>query len=112
MTPLILLWPAARKDLLAQAEWLEERTPGAGTRFLGAATAAMGRLASTPRMGRAPPEASPLFTGLRSWPVRGFAAILLFYRPIRGGIEVLRVLHGARDLPGELDAPTRPAEEG
>jgi len=103
----ILLWPAAREDLLAQAEWLEGMTPSAGTRFLGAATASMNRLASSPRAGRTCPLVPPLLAGARSWPVRGFESILLFYRPIRGGIEVLRVLHGARDLPGELGRTAR-----
>ena len=27
---------------------------------------------------------------------------LVVYRPIPGGVEVLRVLHGARDIPGIL----------
>ncbi|MBM3832603.1 MAG: type II toxin-antitoxin system RelE/ParE family toxin [Verrucomicrobia bacterium] len=33
---------------------------------------------------------------LRSFPV---ANHLIFYRPMDGGIEVARILHGARDLP-------------
>jgi toxin ParE1/3/4 len=28
-----------------------------------------------------------------------FNAYLIFYRPVAGGIEVVRVLHGARDIP-------------
>lgn len=27
----------------------------------------------------------------------------MFYRPLEGGIEVLRVVHGARDLPRVVD---------
>jgi plasmid stabilization system protein ParE len=40
-------------------------------------------------------------TGVRSFPVHGFESHLVFYRSMdRGGagIEILRVLHGARDL--------------
>jgi toxin ParE1/3/4 len=40
--------------------------------------------------------------GLRMWPIPGFKRYLNFYRPRRNGIEVVRVLHGAMDLPGEL----------
>lgn len=46
-----------------------------------------------PLMGRARPE---LAADLRSWPV---ARYLLFYRPTPEGIEVVRVLHSARDVP-------------
>ncbi|MBV8128032.1 MAG: type II toxin-antitoxin system RelE/ParE family toxin [Planctomycetaceae bacterium] len=28
---------------------------------------------------------------------------MLFYRPIEGGIEIIRVLHGARDIDAVLD---------
>ena len=36
--------------------------------------------------------------GLRSWYVDGFDSYLIFYRPIAEGVEIYRVLHGARDL--------------
>jgi toxin ParE1/3/4 len=35
---------------------------------------------------------------LRCWPVKGYRDFLIFYRERRGGIEVVRVLHGARDI--------------
>lgn len=35
---------------------------------------------------------------LRVWQVRGFENYLIFYRPIEGGIEVVRILHSARDI--------------
>jgi plasmid stabilization system protein ParE len=36
-----------------------------------------------------------LAAGLRSFPV---GAYLIFYRQIEGGIQITRVLHGARDI--------------
>jgi toxin ParE1/3/4 len=36
--------------------------------------------------------------GIRLWRIRGFERYLIFYRPIPDGIEVIRVLHGARDI--------------
>jgi toxin ParE1/3/4 len=50
-------------------------------------------------MGRAREE---LASELRSFPVRRY---VVFYRPLVDGIEVVRVLHGARDV-------TEIAEEG
>jgi toxin ParE1/3/4 len=49
-------------------------------------------LAEKPRMGRERPE---LRAGLRSFAVGSY---LIIYPPIGDGIEVVRVLHGARDL--------------
>ena len=41
--------------------------------------------------------------GLRVWQVQGFENYLIFYRPIERGIEVLRVLHAARDIGAAFD---------
>jgi toxin ParE1/3/4 len=42
------------------------------------------------------------YADLRYFPVSRFRMYLVFYRPVDGGIEVLRVLHGARDIHGIL----------
>jgi toxin ParE1/3/4 len=49
-------------------------------------------LSDFPGAGQARPE---LRARLRSFPVGPY---LIFYRPSRGGIELVRVLHGARDI--------------
>jgi len=36
--------------------------------------------------------------GLRRIPVKGFENYLVFYLPHQGGIDVIRVLHGARNI--------------
>jgi toxin ParE1/3/4 len=51
-----------------------------------------------PGMGALREFSNPRYTGLRSWPITGFERILIFYRPTADGIEVLRILHGARNL--------------
>ena len=48
-------------------------------------------LSKFPRSGQVRDD---LQRGLRSFPVGNY---LLFYEPIKGGIEVVRVLHAARD---------------
>ena len=50
------------------------------------------RLADSPALGRSRDELAP---GLRSFPI---ARYVIFYRPVKNGIEIARVLHGARDL--------------
>ena|SRR5688500_16237542 len=49
------------------------------------------RLADNPLLGRARDEFHP---ALRSVPIGSY---LLFYRPIDNGVELVRVLHGARE---------------
>ena len=57
----------------------------------------MGRtLAGMPGMGRARDD---LAAGLRSFPVGGF---LIFSHALENGAEVVRVLHGARNIEREF----------
>ena len=42
------------------------------------------------------------FVDLRYFPLSRFKSSIVFYRPIADGIEVLHVLHGARDHLGIL----------
>jgi toxin ParE1/3/4 len=49
-------------------------------------------LSRHPLLGRSRTDLHP---GLRSFP---FGRYVIFYRPLDDGIEVVRVLHGARDI--------------
>jgi toxin ParE1/3/4 len=57
-----------------------------------------GLLAQNPALGRR--RKFRRHQNIRSWVVTEFANYLIFYRelPTNSGVEVLRVLHGARDL--------------
>jgi toxin ParE1/3/4 len=55
-----------------------------------------------PGLGTGYEPGEPIFADLRVAPVSRFKRYLVFYRPLAGGIEVLRVLHGARDVEGLL----------
>lgn len=48
------------------------------------------------------PELPARLRAIRSFAVRGFPNHIIFYLKVHGGIEVLRVLHGARDLRRDL----------
>ena len=43
------------------------------------------------------------FPQVRSWRIAGFQRYLIFYRELPGGIQIWRVLHGARDLEQTLN---------
>jgi toxin ParE1/3/4 len=104
MSPTVLKSPRARHDLVEVADYLE-RAAGLAVaeRFLGGVEQALNSLAAMPLMG--PPWESPRerLKDVRNWPVPGFRNYLIFYRPLAGGIELLRVLHGARDTETVLE---------
>jgi toxin ParE1/3/4 len=56
-----------------------------------------------PRAGRVREFRAPRARGVRSWLVTGFPVYLLFYRIDGGDLEIVRLLHGARDLTDLMD---------
>ena len=91
--------PRVRLDVLEQATYLgEEASEELALRFVDAVDAALQRLADTPEVGRLREFRSPRLAGLRSWPVPGFPKHLIFYLVDEDLVEVVRVIHGARDL--------------
>ena len=52
-----------------------------------------------PDLGIRPRFRAPRFNGIRFLPATQYPVYLLFYRELADEIEVLRVLHGARNLP-------------
>ena len=86
-------------DLADIADYLWQGTGEATSdRFLQAAEQAITDLAGMPGMGAPWESPHTKLTGLRAWPVPGFRKWLIFYRDLGHELEILRVLHGARDL--------------
>ena len=91
--------PRARLDLLEQFLYLaDQATVEVAERYFGAVDQTCARLAKRPRSGTPYDSGVARPEGMRRAPVSGFAAYLLFYVPRVSGIDVVRVLHGARDL--------------
>jgi len=95
--------PAAKLDLIEQADYIAQDNLEAALRFLEAAEKTFAQLAKLPRMGNSRKVKSRVFPNVRQFPITDFEKHIVFYRPIKGGIEVLRVLHSARDLSRILD---------
>ena len=55
-------------------------------------------LAAMPELGERQVFKRADLADLRAWQVRGFENYLIFYRPIEHGVEIVRVLHAARDI--------------
>jgi toxin ParE1/3/4 len=95
----------ADADVLGHYCCVGRERPTAAERFLDALESGYERITEHPRIGVACTELAPTLEELRRWPVPGFASYLIFYRPAGETIEIVRVLHGARDLEGCLAAP-------
>ena len=98
MSTRVLIRPRAQADLDDTAEYLGQDNPAVASRFLAATEEAFQQLLATPGLGRVREYLNPKLTGLCSWRIRGFEKWLAFYRSTDDGIDVVRILHGARDL--------------
>jgi toxin ParE1/3/4 len=91
--------PKADQDLDDQAYYLAtEAGPHLGHRFLLAAHQTFVLLATQPQIGWHPRLKHPQLAALRVFQVTGFEKMLVFYRPRPDGVEILRVVHGSRNL--------------
>jgi len=83
---------SSRTDYRAIWDYVAQDNPDAADRLLRTFDAKVNFLSDFPHAGRRRPELRPR---LRSFSVGKY---IIFYRPIRGGMELIRVLHGARDV--------------
>lgn len=85
--------PLAKDDLLDGWDYLAEVSGmEAADRWVEQLDAKLSLLARQPQMGRQRDELAP---GLRSFPI---GRHVVFYLSLHDGIEVVRLLHGARDM--------------
>lgn len=82
----------ANADLDAIADYIGHQNPAAAVSELGRLLEKFWLLADHPLLGERREELRP---GLRSFPCGNY---VIFYRPRTDGIEVLAVVHGARDI--------------
>ncbi len=57
-----------------------------------------------PGIGHRWSSADPRLADLRIWRIEGFEKHPIFYRPAADSIEVIRILHGARDIDSVLES--------
>ena len=101
-------WPASRDSSYPHSRsrrhpqsilyYLSEGTALAAERFLEAVQAAIEFLSRMPDAGSPKLLDNPLLSGLRSWPVKGFPAMRIYYIHSGDALRIIRVLHGKRDI--------------
>lgn len=90
--PVIKVAAAAAEDLKEIWSYVAENNPEAANSLLKEITRRFSILRDHPHMGR---EQDKLLVNLRSFAIKNY---IIFYRPFEGGVEILRVLHGSRDI--------------
>lgn len=96
----ILKRPRALLDFAEIWSYIAEDSEKHADRFASRLDQALKRLATRPAIGRARPE---LYPDLRSFV---FGKYVVFYIPLTDGIDVIRVLHGARDVETVFETET------
>jgi toxin ParE1/3/4 len=93
----------AEIDLIEHVTYIAGDRPSAALRFIDAVERAFERLAAMPEIGPVRQFRNPRLLGIRMWPVPSFRNYLIFYRIAADEIQILRVLHAARDLESALE---------
>jgi toxin ParE1/3/4 len=83
------------KDLRAIGLRIKRDNPDAADRFLTAAEESFELLRRHPAIGRLRSFSLP---GVRSWVLPDFQKYIVFYLPTSNEVQILAVLHGARDV--------------
>lgn len=84
------------------AYYLEEAGISVSRRFIDHAQSAFEHLAQMPRMGALLGLQHP-YADIRRWHIEGFPRLLILYRALPDGIEVIRVIDAGRDLRALFD---------
>jgi toxin ParE1/3/4 len=93
----------AVEDIDEHAAYIAERNIRAAYRFLDKVEHAFEILQRHPRIGS--PRLDCIVRGLRAWPVSGFESYVILYFVARGAVQVVRIVHAARDLEELLKGP-------
>jgi toxin ParE1/3/4 len=100
----VFLSPAADRDIDGHLVFIAKDNPEAAMRFMEVAADTCVKIAQTPGMGSLRKFGIPRLEGIRMFPLPGFDKYLVFYRATSRKIEIVRVLHAARDIAGIINA--------
>jgi toxin ParE1/3/4 len=93
----------ARSDVESIVEFIQKDSPESAIHFLRSVARTFSMLADAPDMGSPCPFRSTRLVNARIWTIKEFRRYVVLYRPIEGGIEILRVVHGSRDIDALLN---------
>ena len=93
----------AVSDLELIRDHIAEDNPVAADSVIEAAYRLCSVLAEHPELGRLRRFSESALARIRSFVITDFPNYVIFYRQVPGGVQIVRVLHGARDIGALLD---------
>lgn len=109
--PDLIKRPIVIQDLINIATYISYDNLEAGDRFLYAAEATFQLIAKNPGIGRISRFKHPKITQVRQYPIKGFKNYLILYELTETAIDIIRVIHGARDVENQLLKPENSDEQ-
>jgi toxin ParE1/3/4 len=103
MTLPVIQRERARADLLDLVAWIAADNPKAALALYDGYEHSLDLLAGTPQLGRLYASGNPQLASMRVLPVHRFRKVLILYRPLPGLVEIVRILHGSRNIPAILE---------
>jgi toxin ParE1/3/4 len=99
MSRTLIIRNRATQDLRQQANYiLSNGNVAAAEQFLELVEATFSQILTVPRIGKSVDFVLASMGEVRQWRIKNFQDYLVFYRVQDDRIEILRILHGARDL--------------
>lgn len=95
----VVFYREAQEDANSIAHYIAKDNLAAATRFLDELDDLCEMLIKTPNIGSKRVFKNSQFEDMRVLPLKKFPNYLVFYRLQESTIEIVRVIHGARDLP-------------
>jgi toxin ParE1/3/4 len=93
----LVIRPEAECDAAKYWHYIAQQNWTAANRFLDALERSYEEIRRQPAIGHQ--ESFRRQKGIRSWRVKGFPKYLIFYRVEPMSVDILRVIHGMRNLP-------------
>ncbi len=90
--------PQVITDLIEIATYIGQNSLLTSDNFLLAAEETFKQLGQLPQMGKPCQFSHPKLANIRQLGIKGFKKYLIFYSLTENGVEILRVIHGVRDI--------------
>lgn len=95
--------PQVITDLIAIATYIAQNNLSVSDKFLLAVEETFKQLGKLPQMGKVCQFSHPKLAIIRQVAIKGFRKYLIFYYLTENGVEILRVIHGVRDIEAILE---------
>ena len=95
--------PQVIQDLIEIATYIAESDLDRSDSFLRSVEETFKQLGKMPEIGKKSYFSNPRLQNIRQLAVKGFGKYLIFYQTTKVGVQIIRVLHGSREIETTLE---------